>query len=72
MIDIGSFLINGQLFLLLSLIGCDNLSEQLQSFRSLGLGDLVGGSLEDHEQHVSGVALDEAGVLIVGEPGLAE
>jgi hypothetical protein len=47
--DIGSFLINGQVGLLLSLIGSDNLSEQLQSFWSLGLRHLVGGSLEDHE-----------------------
>jgi hypothetical protein len=69
---VGSFLINGELWLmLLSLIVGDDLREQLQGFGSLGLRHLMGGSLEDHKHEISRIILDEAGVLIIGEPRLA-
>lgn len=56
--------------MLLGLIVGDDLREQLQCFWSLGLWHLMGRSFKDHKHEVSCVVLDEAGVLVIGEPGL--
>lgn len=45
--------------------------EEVVGFGALGLGDLVGSALEGDEDH-AGEDLLEAGMLAVGEPGVAE
>lgn len=45
--------------------------EEVVGLGALGLGDLVGRALEGNEDH-AGEDLLEAGVLAVGEPGIAE